>query len=142
MCVVEEQVSSRFVVGPGALLMSAVTPILVVGAIRIYGKRDGDTFIRICRGGAIYRFPLVIAFHFPMKDSQVTSLSEQEVITVTAANTIARIKNTFFIFLNFLIMNIIWFYKYFRSLLFLMFYMLDCTHSRNSFGKHALPPCH
>lgn len=39
----------------------------------------------------------------------VTSLSEQEVIAVTAANAIAKIKNTFFIFLIFLMMNKIWF---------------------------------
>ena len=43
MGVVEEKVSSRLVIGPGALLMCAVAPILVIGAICVYGKRDSDS---------------------------------------------------------------------------------------------------
>ena len=65
MGMVEEKVSSRLVIGPGALLMCAVAPVLVVGAIRIYSKCDGDTLKRIGRGGTVYRFPLVICIPFP-----------------------------------------------------------------------------
>ena len=65
MGVVEEKVSSRLVIGPGALLMCAVAPILVIGAICVYGKHDSDSLKRICRSGSIYRFPLVICIPFP-----------------------------------------------------------------------------
>ena len=47
MGVVEEKVSSRLVIGPGALLMCAVAPILVIGAICVYGKRDSDSLKRM-----------------------------------------------------------------------------------------------